>query len=515
MKNTILFWLLLFAFKGPTQAQAIAWDYFTDSLPYINAICHNDANQLYCTAINSNRLIKLSGNGNELQNEVLEYNGIRYSISKMVMAQNPNQLVLCGYNTAGKGYVAKIDNSGVFTPLASIGQDSLSNTISDIGLAQNDVYFTGTVNVLDTNTQQYFKQSVTGKVSLSGNLQWLQYSTDNAVNVYGKQVRANPAGYWLLEHIDSLQFAKLRVRLCNGNGQEQFTKIIYSGYLDFNNTVSFSTEGQPGSSWMYGEDDTLHVGFNYRDSIFDNLLKGRVIAVNSAADIVFDKNFSQNSMFYLNSFTAQSNNVIDVSGAGLYLNTLDSVFLEYYPKLYRLNAVGDVIDSIQEATQQPIGAYNVYVPYNTYGLLTGGMINISPYRQVNDQTFQVLNSLDITNRIGLTAHIATDEYPIVAGYRAAQYKAFVSKVNSFLNVEDISDNQLLQVYPNPATGFVFINASTQQPTRYTIYDLQGKLMAEEDFVPGVAIDISALPSGFYTGYLSTASNKKAFKFVVQ
>lgn len=514
MKTTLLFTCILLT-STFANAQAFAWEYFTDSLPYINTICHDDNNHLYCTAVNANRLIKLNGNGTEEFNQVLQYNGVRYSISKMIMAY-PDILLLCGYNTAGKGYVAKIDEAGTFTELVSVGEDSVNNTVSDMGLSQGTIYFTGTVNVLDTNTQQYHKNAVTGRIDMQGNLSWLQYSADAGGNMYGKQIRAINSGYWLLEHFDSLQYAELRLKLGTEFGQVQFTKTIYRGHLDFNNTVALSDKEQTGMNWNYEEDHIVHVGFNYRDSLFDNLLKGRIIAVDSAGVIKFDRSFAQNSMFYLNSFNVQqSNNVIDVSGAGLYLNTLDSVFLEYYPKLYRLNSAGDIVDSIQESTAQPIGAYNTYIPYNNYGLLTGGMVNSCPYRRLDDQSFQLYNSLDIANRIGLTAHVGRDEYPVIAGYRVAQYRAFVTKVNSYLDVEKTKDDLQLTVHPNPTTTYIWLNVESKEAMQYKVYDLQGKLVAGADYERGVPIDVSTLPSGFYTGYLFTASNKKAFKFVVQ
>lgn len=65
-----------------------------------------------------------------------------------------------------------------------------------------------------------------------------------------------------------------------------------------------------------------------------------------------------------------------------------------------------------------------------------------------------------------------------------------------LNVTDFQ-KQNIQVYPNPASGYVYVNTSNTDVCKWNLTDLSGKLINRGSIVETTKIDVSMLKSGIY------------------
>jgi alpha-tubulin suppressor-like RCC1 family protein len=71
-----------------------------------------------------------------------------------------------------------------------------------------------------------------------------------------------------------------------------------------------------------------------------------------------------------------------------------------------------------------------------------------------------------------------------------------TQIGCDLGIDDISNPDLVKVYPNPASDFIYITANNQNITGMALYDVTGKLLFEIPQAVG-KIDISQLKKGMY------------------
>ncbi|MBS1775703.1 MAG: T9SS type A sorting domain-containing protein, partial [Bacteroidetes bacterium] len=77
-------------------------------------------------------------------------------------------------------------------------------------------------------------------------------------------------------------------------------------------------------------------------------------------------------------------------------------------------------------------------------------------------------------------------------------------------VEDISEQESLSVYPNPAQGTLSISGMNKGA--YQISDMVGKMLLQGSYA-GKGIDISSLSQGVYLIQITTGERKQTLKFV--
>jgi Secretion system C-terminal sorting domain len=86
----------------------------------------------------------------------------------------------------------------------------------------------------------------------------------------------------------------------------------------------------------------------------------------------------------------------------------------------------------------------------------------------------------------------------------------VSLINE-ANATNETEPLKISIFPNPANGILFINGLTTQSDVW-IYDLTGKMILNPQ-VDSNQIDISSLPTGFYSIKIKTPTGILTKKFV--
>lgn len=101
--------------------------------------------------------------------------------------------------------------------------------------------------------------------------------------------------------------------------------------------------------------------------------------------------------------------------------------------------------------------------------------------------------------------------------------------SSVLYVDDVTMNtvtgfeipvmtgETVDVYPNPATGVLFVNCNVMGDLNFELYSVSGQRMINKTITGHTSMDIGALPSGvyFYNVTNSTGSNVKKGQIVVR
>ena len=86
-----------------------------------------------------------------------------------------------------------------------------------------------------------------------------------------------------------------------------------------------------------------------------------------------------------------------------------------------------------------------------------------------------------------------------------------SLINGYTRVEDvlIENNEMLEIYPNPANNYVIIKGLKSAVTAF-IFDLNGSIVKKIENAKE-QIEISELNSGIYFLQISTGENRKTYK----
>lgn len=87
----------------------------------------------------------------------------------------------------------------------------------------------------------------------------------------------------------------------------------------------------------------------------------------------------------------------------------------------------------------------------------------------------------------------------------------------------LNDNVLILNYPNPFSGFTFIDITVDQltPVQVRVYDMSGKMAAslyEGIMAPGrttLTFNAEFLAKGIYIGKVVTAKEEKVFKMIAR
>ena len=81
--------------------------------------------------------------------------------------------------------------------------------------------------------------------------------------------------------------------------------------------------------------------------------------------------------------------------------------------------------------------------------------------------------------------------------------------------EDISDEDFIQLYPNPASNTLIIETSSQTNASYSIYDITGRLLLTASLSRKTSIDVSDFDEGVYVIQLQTAEGMVSRRFIKQ
>jgi len=103
-----------------------------------------------------------------------------------------------------------------------------------------------------------------------------------------------------------------------------------------------------------------------------------------------------------------------------------------------------------------------------------------------------------TQRVGIIPDI--EVLPTIQGIRNGKDEVMEVALNcDLLNINDIiTENEMIKLYPNPTTGYLYYGTTFNQPVLIEIYDIVGhKHRTINEMLPSGSIDISELKSGIY------------------
>lgn len=82
-----------------------------------------------------------------------------------------------------------------------------------------------------------------------------------------------------------------------------------------------------------------------------------------------------------------------------------------------------------------------------------------------------------------------------------------SIIEALVNTKETLNPYGINIYPNPASKFIFIESSfIRDPVYINLYDLMGRLVLKERFFFGSSIDLSHLPNGLYMANIKSTNN---------
>ena len=76
---------------------------------------------------------------------------------------------------------------------------------------------------------------------------------------------------------------------------------------------------------------------------------------------------------------------------------------------------------------------------------------------------------------------------------------------SNLGVTNVTANDV-KVYPNPASGTIYIDANGNEGAYFTLFSVSGQVVATKTLTNHEAVDVSALPDGLYLYTITSKDN---------
>lgn len=156
----------------------------------------------------------------------------------------------------------------------------------------------------------------------------------------------------------------------------------------------------------------------------------------------------------------------------------------------------------------------------TYNSSTGGLIGVNT---VDSDRPSELYSVSVNNNTEVLisgAFVGSADFDLTAGVQTLvsnsenNYDMFWAKYTAeTLDVTDAETVANYRVYPNPATGDIFVSHPTSQHFEFSITDTTGKLLKAGETSSQSAIDVSSLPQGVYFIKISTESESCTLRMV--
>lgn len=128
------------------------------------------------------------------------------------------------------------------------------------------------------------------------------------------------------------------------------------------------------------------------------------------------------------------------------------------------------------------------------------------------ETFDYFNGITVDSKRGLTSIIVGPESMTLTGSRING----VQSGNITLNTNELPKKRtIIRVIPNPASFYFSLESDINLAnSEYSIYDLTGKLVAENKY-NGKQIDVSELTSGIYIVLIKTINENGAGKLIIR
>jgi hypothetical protein len=79
--------------------------------------------------------------------------------------------------------------------------------------------------------------------------------------------------------------------------------------------------------------------------------------------------------------------------------------------------------------------------------------------------------------------------------------------------EDVRENELIEIFPNPVTEIITISLAENQSARFVLYDHTGKAVMHQSLRGPTTLDLRSLPPGFYFTRVQTGSDFKLIKLI--
>lgn len=129
----------------------------------------------------------------------------------------------------------------------------------------------------------------------------------------------------------------------------------------------------------------------------------------------------------------------------------------------------------------------------------------------NDNTWRKFSEIEIPAISG-TSYLAF-RYKTVINWLDIRIDDLGFTINWPQNVDEISEDIALNIFPNPANGVVFIEVGGDEPTQLEIIDLTGKIVWSEKVTGSVSIN--NLAKGLYVVKAQNTKGSSAKKLIIQ
>ena len=89
-------------------------------------------------------------------------------------------------------------------------------------------------------------------------------------------------------------------------------------------------------------------------------------------------------------------------------------------------------------------------------------------------------------------------------------------IDNVANLQEEGANLLINIYPNPTTGIIHINSSSNKINDLSVYSSEGKLLEHFDAINKKRLDLSDLDPGIYLLKISCfeINKSRSYKFII-
>lgn len=199
----------------------------------------------------------------------------------------------------------------------------------------------------------------------------------------------------------------------------------------------------------------------------------------------------------------ESSNLLAVSGSNLFAGEYDGIFM----------TTDSGSSWIQCADNNLPDDNIVQLTANTYAVFAALPEGI--YYSVDSGNNWFPLNAGLADSSSVTALGLSNTYLFAGASGSVVWKFPLSDIAT--GIKNVSDNQQVSIYPNPASGYISIAANkTGENAGYTIYDVTGNKISTGILTGAPSqIDVSPLPAGMYFIAVNSGQEAVTKKFVVQ
>jgi len=460
------------------QAQQWEWDSIISST-YSPVVVKNHTNEVFTFEFHGSELKKYNSTGKFIWAK--SFNGSLYNVS-FDLTDNiyitgifSNSLTVDSVTLSSKGdddiFILKLtpsQNMVWLHQIGSIGKDGAG----DISIKENKIYVTGAT--LDTSLFDQFLfpkktclDMFIARYDMNANLEKVKFAEQPIPDPYngsiGCEIKNDALGNVIV--------------LAAINGQIKIdTTIINAGYSYY--IVKFDT----ALNLLWNRQATIGLGCG-----------AKCLRVNSIGDVLLTANYSGHYF--------QSGYVRRISFNG---DTMQTFFTESMGFVYGLDL--DSLDNIYFTGIEHTWSYSGNPPYEYY--FKTGKLNST------GNLIWLLQDSSLSYREGFSIASLSNNSLFISGRFAGKIVLYdtlfgMSGVNCFLailnmnsttgTVELSSDENNLEIFPNPSSGIFTINLHNCRDVKICVYDVLGNCLLNKVYVNDVSpmINLSNQPKGIY------------------